>query len=70
MTTLMMVAKEIAKEVAIEVAMEVAMFGLLVFVLVSVSEELLDPGLEIIFVSFLVFLLLPDQPRIISDEIF
>ena len=43
---------------------------LLVFVLVSVSEVLTDPGLEIIFVSFLVFLLLPDQPKIISDEIF
>ena len=44
--------------------------GLLVFVLESVSEVSTDPGLEIIFVSFLVFLLLPDQPRIISDEIF
>ena len=40
--------------------------GLLVFVL----EELTDLGVEIIFVSFLVFLLLPDQPKIISDEIF
>ena len=38
--------------------------------LVSVLEVLTDPGLEIIFVSFLVFLLLPDQPKIISDEIF
>ena len=42
------------------------MVGLLAFV----SEELTDLDLEIIFVSFLVFLLLPDQPKIISDEIF
>ena len=62
----------VAKEVAIEVAVTVLMvrLDLLVSVLVSVSEVLTDPALEIIFVSFLVFLLLPDQPRIISDEIF
>jgi len=68
----MMVAKEVAMEVAMAVVIEVAMWrlSLLVFVLVSVSEVSTDQGLEIIFVSFLVFLLLPDQPRIIFDEIF
>ena len=68
----MMVAKEVAMEVAMAVVIEVAMWrlSLLVFVLVSVSEVSTDQGLEIIFVSFLVFLLLADQSKIISDETF
>ena len=77
---------KVAKTVAMEVAENVAIVAivaavsmktvltlrldLLVFVLASVSAVLIDLDLEIIFVSFLVFLLLPDQPKIIFDETF
>ena len=77
----MKVAIEVAMEVVMEVVTEVAKVIAIVAVMSMKTVLMMRLGslvfvladhhsLEIIFVFFLVFLLLPNQPKIIFDEIF